>query len=84
MSIKQMDMFENSDIYGLLHGELMELRSQLDHHRRSFFSRQKELSNIIVKQQGEIDRLREILIKAMNPKVLDERRNSEEKTRPQA
>ncbi len=68
MSIQQLDLFDSPSYYDILHGEIVELRGQVDHYRKSFFGRQRELSNLVMRQQGEIDRLRELLIKSINNK----------------
>lgn len=66
MSTQQLDLFDSPNYQDVLHGEILELRSQLDHHRKSFFARQNQMSKLILRQQSEIDRLREILLRYFN------------------
>lgn len=72
MSTQQYDLFEGG-YYDTLHGEIIELRNQLDHHRKSFFSRHNQISKLVLRQQSEIDRLRELLLKSHSKEVIYDR-----------
>lgn len=62
----QYDFFDDEKPFNPLHAEIIELRNQLDHHRKSFFARHNQLSKLVIRQQEEIDRLRELMIRMGN------------------
>jgi len=59
----QLDFFEPNDLEHFMKRDIECVRTELANLRKGLFARHNELSKLVVKQQGEIDRLREMLLK---------------------
>ena len=59
----QLDFFEPNDEISLMHKEIMAIDERTRNVQKGLFARHGELVKIVLKQQDEIDRLREMLVK---------------------
>ena len=64
LKMLQYDLFESPlDETGILRKEIQTLNERLDRQRKSLFAKHAELMKIVIKQNEEIDRLREMMMK---------------------
>jgi hypothetical protein len=60
----QLDFFEPNDVEHFLKRDIEHVQEQVNNVRRGLFARHNELVKMFLKQQDEIDRLRDMLIQA--------------------
>lgn len=58
----QLDLFEPNDVEHYLKRDIEHVQDQVNNVRRGLFARHNELAKMFLKQQQEIDRLRDMLL----------------------